>query len=107
MTKRTVTLTVDADGELLLRPIKAALLSDTGATFEDADVYALALRWMAYGRGPEYMRERLRVELNFCPAECDDGTISRGKARIPCPRCLGYDGDIYVAMQHTNGERAP
>ena len=44
MTKRTVTLTVDADDELLLRPIKAALLSDTGATFEDADVYAVALR---------------------------------------------------------------
>ena len=53
------------------------------------------------------MRERLRVELNFCPAECDDGTISRGKARIPCPRCRGYDGAIYVAMQHTTGERAP
>ena len=60
-----------------------------------------------FGRGPEYMRERLRVELNFCPAECDDGTISRGKARIPCPRCRGYDGAIYVAMQHTTGERAP
>ena len=105
MTKRTVTLTVDADDELLLRPIKAALLSDTGATFEDADVYAVALRWMAYAMGD--IRARLGVDLDRCPAECDDGTISRGKARIPCPRCRGYDGDIYVAMQHTNGERAP
>ncbi len=37
---------------------------------------------------PVYMRERLGVELELCPNECDDGTVAgRGKARTPCPRC--------------------
>ena len=67
MTKRTVTLTVDADDELLLRPIKAALLSDTGATFEDADVYAVALRWMAYGRGPSVHARAVAGGAEFLP----------------------------------------
>ena len=99
MTKQTITLTLDDDDEMLLRAMRPALSKDTGARYQDHDVYMLALRHMAYGADPVYMRERLGVELELCPNECDDGTVAgRGKARTPCPRCRGY-GDIFVRMK--------